>query len=68
MVPAIRDGYIPAASEGVDAEVVVGGITANGADFQSTIRFCTPAVFAFMLGLSFLMLVSCRWSLRSRPP
>ncbi len=57
VVTAIRDRYVPAAFEGVDAEVVVGGVTADVADFQSTIRSYTPAVFAFVLGLSFLILM-----------
>ncbi len=57
VVDTIRDRYVPAAFEGVDAEVAVGGVTADVADFQSTIRSYTPAVFAFVLGLSFLILM-----------
>ncbi len=57
VVTTIRDRYVPAAFEGVDAEVVVGGVTADVADFQTTIRSYTPAVFAFVLGLSFLILM-----------
>ena len=57
VVTTIRDLYVPAAFEGVDAEVAVGGGTAEAADFQSTIRSYTPAVFAFVLGLSFLILM-----------
>ena len=57
VVNTIRDQYVPAAFEGVDAEVVVGGATAEAGDFQSTIRSYTPAVFAFVLGLSFLILM-----------
>ncbi len=57
VVTTIRDRYVPAAFEGVDGEVAVGGATAEAADFQSTIRSYTPAVFAFVLGLSFLILM-----------
>ncbi len=57
VVTTIRDRYVPAAFDGVDAEVAVGGATAEAADFQSTIRSYTPAVFAFVLGLSFLILM-----------
>ena len=57
VVTTIRDRYVPAAFEGVEAEVVVGGATAEAADFQTTVRSYTPAVFAFVLGLSFLILM-----------
>ncbi len=57
VVTTIRDRYVPAAFEGVDAKVAVGGATAEAADFQTTIRSYTPAVFAFVLGLSFLILM-----------
>ncbi len=57
VVTTIRDRYVPAAFEGVDAEVAIGGATAEAADFHATIRSYTPAVFAFVLGLSFLILM-----------
>ena len=57
VVTMVRDDYVPAAFRGVDAEVLVGGVAAESADFYSVIRFYTPAVFAFVLGLSFLILM-----------
>ncbi len=57
VVSTIRDKYVPAAFEGVDAEVLVGGATAEAADFYSVVSSYTPAVFAFVLGLSFLILM-----------
>lgn len=56
IVAAIRDEYVPSAFDRVDAQVFVGGVTANAADVYSAIRSYTPAVFAFVLGLSFLIL------------
>ena len=53
----IRDEYVPSAFDGVDAEVVVGGVTSEAADVYSIIRSYTPVVFAFVLGLSFLILM-----------
>ena len=53
----IREEYIPSAFEGVDAEVLVGGITAETADVFSIVRTYTPIVFAFVLGCSFLILM-----------
>ena len=57
VVSTVRDQYVPDAFEGVDAEVLVGGEAAGAADFYSVIRTYTPAVFAFVLGLSFLILM-----------
>ena len=53
----IRDEYVPSAFDGVDAEVVVGGVTSEAADVYSIIRSYTPVVFAFVLGLSLLILM-----------
>ena len=53
----IRDQYIPAAFDGVDAEALVGGVTAEAADTFSIVRVYTPIVFAFVLGFSFLILM-----------
>ena len=53
----IREEYIPAAFEGVEAEVLVGGVTAETADVFSTVSTYTPIVFAFVLGCSFLILM-----------
>ena len=57
LVFAIRDHYIPDAFEAVAAEVLVRGASAEAADFNSVVRSYTPAVFAFVLGLSFLTLM-----------
>ena len=53
----IRDEYIPAAFEGVEAEVYVGGVTAEATDFYGIVDVYTPIVFAFVLGLSFILLM-----------
>ncbi len=57
VVSTVRDEYIPAAFDGVDAEVLVGGVTAVVADVFSIVRTYTPIVFAFVLGFSFLILM-----------
>ena len=56
-VTAIRDEYIPAAFDGVPAEALVGGLSATSADFQNIVDTYTPIVFAFVLGLSFILLM-----------
>ena len=53
----LRDTYIPAAFEGVSAEVQVGGVTASATDFYGIVDAYTPIVFAFVLGLSFILLM-----------
>ncbi len=53
----LRDRHIPAAFDGVSAEVYVGGVTAVTADLFDVIDRYTPIVFAFVLGLSFLILL-----------
>ena len=57
VVSTIRDQYVPAAFDGVPAEVFVGGVTAEAADVFSIVRVYTPIVFAFVLGCSFLILM-----------
>ncbi len=57
VVTAIREEYAPAAFEGVEAEVYVGGVTAVVADTFSIVDRYTPIVFAFVLGCSFLILM-----------
>ena len=57
---SLRDTYIPAAFEGVPAgtyEVYVGGATAEATDFFSIVSAYTPIIFAFVLGLSFILLM-----------
>ncbi len=53
----LREEIIPAAFDGVDAEVYVGGLTAETADFYGIVDFYTPLVFLFVLGLSFIILM-----------
>jgi RND superfamily putative drug exporter len=55
-IERLREDYIPAAFEGSDATVLVGGDTAFGADFFALVDQYTPIVFALVLGLSFLLL------------
>ena len=59
MVAAVRElrsKHIPEAFAGVDAEVLVGGETAGNLDFFDMANTYLPYVFAFVLGLSFLLL------------
>jgi RND superfamily putative drug exporter len=53
----LRNEYIPASFTEVDAEVLVTGTTAGHEDLFSVIRTYTPMVFAFVLGLSFVLLL-----------
>ncbi len=53
----LREELIPAAFDGVPAEVYVGGLTAETADFYGIVDLYTPIVFAFVLGLSFIILM-----------
>jgi RND superfamily putative drug exporter len=55
-IERLREDYVPAAFEGSDATVLVGGDTAFGADFFALVDQYTPIVFALVLGLSFLLL------------
>ena len=56
-VEALRDEYVPAAFSAVDAEVYVGGRTALTIDIFDMVETYTPIVFAFVLGISFLILM-----------
>ena len=53
----LREEHIPAAFDGVPAKVYVGGVTAEAADFFGIVDVYTPIVFAFVLGLSFIILM-----------
>src|ERR687891_505544 len=53
----VREVHVPAAFAGTDAEVLVGGETAFNSDLFDAIQSYTPIVFAFVLGLSFLLLM-----------
>jgi RND superfamily putative drug exporter len=59
-VQALRDlrgEYIPTAFAGVNAAVLVGGETAFNVDYFDLTDTYMPIVFAFVLGLSFLLLI-----------
>jgi RND superfamily putative drug exporter len=53
----IRDDLLPQAFAGSDARVLVGGASAANIDFKDNILFRTPIVFAFVLGLAFIILL-----------
>ncbi len=55
-VRALRSQYIPQAFAGVDARALVTGATAFNIDFFDLTDHYTPIVFAFVLGLSFVLL------------
>jgi RND superfamily putative drug exporter len=58
-VQAVRDlrgELIPTAFEGVDAEVMVTGMTASSIEYFDTTSRYTPIVIAFVLTLSFVLL------------
>ena len=57
-VERLREEQAPAAFEGVDAAtVLVTGDPAENLDFTTLVEEWTPVVFAFVLGLSFLLLL-----------
>lgn len=55
-VSGLRSDFIPEAFDGVPAEVLVTGLTAEWVDIIHNIDTYTPAIFAFILGLSFVLL------------
>jgi putative drug exporter of the RND superfamily len=55
-VRELRSEAVPRAFDGVDADVYVGGDTAEELDYHDTVNFWLPLVLAFVLGLSFLLL------------
>ena len=56
-VTVLRDEYIPTAFDGVNADVLVGGVTAVAADVFEIVEIYTPFVFLFVLGFSFIVLM-----------
>ncbi|MEE8470069.1 MAG: MMPL family transporter [Dehalococcoidia bacterium] len=52
----LREEHIPQAFDGVPAEALVTGGTAEMVDFTQITATYTPIVFAFVLGLSFVLL------------
>jgi RND superfamily putative drug exporter len=63
VVDQLRDELIPAAFGPIANRIFVGGATAATADFNAALRDYTPYVFAFVLGLSFLLLLMAFHSL-----
>lgn len=55
-IERVREDYVPAAFDGTGARVLVGGETAFNADFFAIADRYMPIVFAFVLGLSFMLL------------
>ena len=56
-IGTLREKLIPAAFDDVPAEVYVGGVSAEATDFYGIVDVYTPVVFAFVLGLSFIILM-----------
>jgi RND superfamily putative drug exporter len=56
-VGRLRNDLIPAAFATVPAAALVTGGPASSADFEAILHDYTPLVFAFVLGLSFLLLM-----------
>jgi RND superfamily putative drug exporter len=56
-IERLRNDYIPQAVSGVDAKVYVTGLSATNLDGINTTADYTPIVFAFVLGLSFILLM-----------
>src|SRR5918995_2366338 len=55
-VRELRGEVVPRAFVGVDADVYVGGDTAEELDYHDTVNFWLPLVLLFVLGLSFALL------------
>jgi putative drug exporter of the RND superfamily len=55
-IERVREDYVPTAFDGVRADALVGGETAFSKDFFDLADQYTPIVFAFVLGLSFMLL------------
>ena len=53
----VRDEYVPAAFDGTGAIVLMSGQTPQNSDFFDSVDTYTPIVFAFVLGLSFILLL-----------
>ena len=56
-VRKLREYYIPTAFAGTNARVLVGGETSKDIDYFDTMDFWLPRVFAFVLALSFALLL-----------
>jgi putative drug exporter of the RND superfamily len=56
-IERLRNEYIPEVFGGVNADVLVTGPTAYTVDFNQLVFDYTPIVFAFVLGMSFILLL-----------
>jgi len=56
-IRTLREDYVPAAFADTDATALVGGLTAGTFDFFELVKDWTPIVLAFVLGLSFVLLL-----------
>ncbi len=56
-IQRLRQTYIPEAFRGVNAKALVGGLPAYDLDYFNITNDYRPLVFAFVLGLSFLLLM-----------
>ncbi len=52
----LRGDLVPAAFDGTETTVLVGGTTAENVDYSDVINQWLPIVLAFVLGLSFILL------------
>ena len=52
----LRDRLVPAAFHGTHADPLVGGSTSESVDYLDNVTSPAPLVFAFVLGLSFVLL------------
>ena len=57
LIDRLRNTYVPAAFSGVPAEAYVGGISADYMDFNERLTTYLPIIFAFILGVSFVLLL-----------
>ncbi len=56
-IQRLRDTYVPAAFDGVDAEVLVGGGTAEVMDSVDLVQKYVPIIMAAVLAASFILLL-----------
>ena len=55
-VRELRERLVPSAFEGTNADPLVGGTTSENIDYLDNVTNPAPIVFAFVLGLSFVLL------------
>jgi RND superfamily putative drug exporter len=58
LVQDLRHNVIPSVTQGTGAQVLVGGYTAGGVDAATQLSSRLPIVIAFVVGLSFLLLMA----------